>query len=68
MTTRSKRARRARARRLRKRVELVLRAAMGDDNVHERKRVDRSTRETVARLLGYQPDRVLGLFILLDDA
>jgi hypothetical protein len=63
---RTQRTRRARARRLCRQIEVIVRAAVGDDVGGNRRRVNRDTRETVARLLGYRPEQVVGLFVVVD--
>jgi hypothetical protein len=63
---RTQRARRARARRLCRQIETILRAAVGDDVGGNRRRIDRDRRDVVARLLGYPPEKVVGLFVVVD--
>jgi hypothetical protein len=48
-------------------VETLVRAVVGDEvSCGTRLRIDRDRRDVVARLLGYDPNRMVGLFIVTD--
>lgn len=59
--------RRTHARRVCRQVETLVRAVVGDEvSCGTRLRIDRDRRDVVARLLGYDPNRMVGLFIVTD--